>query len=202
MNRLVRGGLAFALVVLLVGCEVLPGAPGAGRRADWQAHLDWLETLTVWRTSGRVAVQVPDDGWTATLRWRQRDDDYRIQLSGPFGQGAVRIDGSASMVVLRTADGRERRAATPEQLIAAELNAKVPVSLLRFWILGRPAPAVTVEELEVDEAGHLQRLAQAGWLITYQQYEAHEAGALPTKLAIGQENSTARFVLDSWHTGS
>jgi outer membrane lipoprotein LolB len=145
---------------------------------------------------------VPDDGWSASLRWRQSDDDYRIHLSGPFGQGAVRIEGSAAAVVLRTADGRERRAATPEKLIAAELNAEVPVSLLRFWILGRPAPAPEVKELQLDEAGRLQRLAQAGWLITYQEYAAHDAGDLPKRLRIEHGQTAVRFVLSSWRIGS
>jgi outer membrane lipoprotein LolB len=208
-NRLARGVLAFTLTVLLIGCESMPdlskllSLPGVDPRAEWQAHLNWLESLNVWRTSGRVAVQVPDDGWSASLRWRQSDDDYRIHLSGPFGQGAVRIEGSASAVVLRTADGRERRAATPEKLIAAELNAEVPVSLLRFWILGRPAPAPApeVEELQLDEAGRLLRLAQAGWLITYQEYEAHDAGDLPKRLRIEHGQTAARFVLSSWRIG-
>ena len=147
-------------------------------------------------------MQVPDDGWSASLRWQQRDGDYRIQLSGPFGQGAVRIDGTASEVILRAADGRVRRASSPEQLIAAELNAELPVSLLRFWILGRPAPATAVQDLQLDSLGRLQRLTQSGWLITYQEYETHEMGALPTRLQIEDEQSAARFVLSGWRIGS
>jgi outer membrane lipoprotein LolB len=113
----------------------------------------------------------------------------------------VRIDGSASEVVLRSADGRVQRAATAEQLIAMHLNADVPVAQLRFWILGRPAPGQDVQELQVDSQGRLLRLLQAGWLVTYQQYEAHESGALPTRLRIKRERTAARFVLSDWRTG-
>ena len=212
-NRIMRGLSACLLALLLGGCESTPdlaaltnflSLPGPDDpQEEWQAHLQWLESLNVWRTSGRLAVKVPDDGWSASLRWRQRDDTYRVQLNGPFGQGAVRIDGSASAVVLRTADGRERRAATPEKLIAAELKAEVPVSLLRFWILGRPAPAPAPleSELELDEAGRLQSLAQAGWSITYQEYETLDVGDLPKRMRIEREDTEARFVLSSWHTG-
>ena len=208
-KRALRTAAAFSLIAMLFGCEAIPetspeAIPGAAHedpRTRWQAHLSWLESLSQWRVAGRVAVQVPDDGWSASLRWRQGVDDYRIALSGPFGQGTVRIDGTATEVVLRTADGRVRRAASAEQLVAAELNAAVPVSLLRFWLLGRPAPAPVVQEFGLDSLGRLQRLVQADWLITYQEYEAYDTGVLPARLQIEHERSAARFVLSSWHTG-
>jgi outer membrane lipoprotein LolB len=143
---------------------------------------------------------VPDDGWSATLRWRQEPQDYQIRLSGPFGQGAVRVDGTADGVVLRTGDGHRRSAANAEQLIAAELGAEVPVSLLRYWLLGRPAPEIEVDELHLDNDGLLQELSQAGWAISYQDYEIHEAGLLPTRLRIERGQNKARFVLGGWHT--
>jgi outer membrane lipoprotein LolB len=202
-RRAVRRGLCLSLTAMLVGCESVPqlmGVMGADPQASWQAHLQWLESIEEWRTSGRVAVQVPDDGWSASLRWRQKAQDYQIRLSGPFGQGAVRVDGTAGGVVLRTADGRRRHAANAEQLIAAELGAEVPVSLLRYWLLGRPAPAIKVDELQLDADGLLQELSQAGWAISYQDYETHKAGLLPVRLRIGRGQSKARFVLGDWHT--
>lgn len=194
--------LATALATaLLVGCESVPEAPSEDPRLSWQAQLSWLESLQVWRASGRVAIQVPEDGWSASLRWQQRADGYRIALSGPFGQGAVRIDGTASGVVLRTADGGVQRATSVQQLIAAHLNAEVPVAQLRYWILGRPAPGEKVQELELNSQGRLQRLVQAGWIVTYQEYVAHETGALPKRLQIERAQTVARLVLSSWHTG-
>ena len=201
-NRWSRVVVTLALpLLLLLGCESIPQAPSEDPRVSWRAQLSWLESLHAWRASGRVAVQVPDDGWSASLRWQQRDSDYRLDLSGPFGQGAVRIEGSASGVVLHTADGRVQRAASAEQLIAVNLNAEVPVAQLRFWLLGRPAPGEKVEELLLDPQGRLQRLRQAGWVVTYQEYAAHETAALPKRLQIEREQTVARIVLSAWHTG-
>jgi len=197
-SRRWRAAAAAALAGLLAACAA--PAPVDTRQA-WQAHLAWLEGLSDWRTRGRLAVSVPEQSWSANLRWRQRGAEYRVWLGGPFGQGAVRIEGGEDGVELRTADGRRQRAASPERLLAGELGVEVPVSLLRYWILGRPAPAPPVTGIELDPAGRLARLEQAGWEVRYARYEEAGAGSLPARLDVQREGMRARFVLGGWETG-
>lgn len=186
----------------LAGCAAPGPVAPTDRHAAAQAHQRWLEGLTQWRASGRVAVEVPGDGWSATVQWRQQAASYRIQLSGPFGQGAVRIDGDNAGVSLRTAEGRVARAPSAEQLMAQELGAEVPVTALRYWLTGRPAPQQPVTHLHLDDAGRLLELDQAGWQVRYAEYEDSEGGALPARIAVRRDDTQARFLISRWQLGS
>ena len=196
-ERLLRT-LVVATTILVTGCDILPPASKVDTQAQWQAQLLWLQDLRNWRVSGRLAVQIPDDGWSASLRWRQRAANYRIDLSGPFGQGAMRINGSPTRVALRTADGQVRRASSAEQLVAAELGVEVPISLLPHWLLGRPAPEVPVDKMHWRPDGSLEFLSQAGWQVQYLEYESVEERTLPSRISIEQGETQAKFALTSW----
>ena len=193
---------ALVLAAGLAACATTGPAGDDDRLAAWAAHRAWLEGVSTWRASGRVAVSSGSESFSATLRWRQARDGFRIQLSGPFGQGAVRVEGAGGGVVLRTADGRIARAPTPEALLAAELGVQVPVSVLRYWLLGRPAPGSTPQVLDLDWAGRIARLEQAGWQVNYQEYRDSGAGALPARLDIRNEQVEARILISRWQVGA
>lgn len=195
----VSAAAAVCVALWLAACAA-PAPDGALREA-WDAHLRWLQGLDGWRAAGRLVVDVPGQGFSATMQWRQNGAEYRIHLSGPFGQGAVLIEGGEAGVVLRTADGRVARAADPEQLVAAELGVTVPVSGLRYWLVGRPAPGPAAERLDLDRAGRLEALDQAGWQVRYQDYADTAAGALPARLTLTREGVEARFSVSRWQLG-
>src|SRR5690625_7872877 len=86
-------GRALALVTLplliLAGC-----APQPLRPVDsWEEHLARVAALETWYVSGQLGVRLPDNSGSARLRWQQTQDDFRIDLSGPFGQGRTLIQG-------------------------------------------------------------------------------------------------------------
>lgn len=191
-----------ACALWLGGCAAPQPLAPADRLAAAEAHQRWLASLSQWRASGRVAVEVPGDAWSAAVSWRQDPDAYRIQLSGPFGQGAVRIDGDRSGVLLQTADGRVARAPSAEQLVVQELGAEVPITVLRYWLTGRPSPHHPVTRLELDDAGHLAELDQAGWQVRYAEYAASDGGSLPARLTIRRQDTQARFLIGRWQLGS
>jgi len=202
LSRLLLRAATALIALWLAACAAPEPVAPSDRRAAAEAHQRWLEGLSQWRASGRVAVEVPGDGWSATLLWLQRKRDYRIQLSGPFGQGAVRIDGDSSGVTLRTADGRVARAPGAEELMAQELGAQVPVTVLRYWLTGRPAPRHPVTHRLLDDDGRLRELDQAGWQVRYTEYVDSEGGALPARIAIGRDDTHARFLISRWQLGA
>ena len=197
-----RLGACLLVVAGLGGCAVPPVADDSALQAAAASHQRWLAGVSHWRVSGRVAVKVPGDGWSATLQWQQNADEYQIQLSGPFGQGAVRIEGGGGEVVLRTAEGRVARSGSPEQLIGQELGVEVPISALRYWLLGRPDPAYPVTGLELDGSGRLRSLEQAGWQLQYEEYAAAGEGELPARLDIRRADTRARFLVSGWRLGT
>ncbi len=186
-------------VVLLGGCSSLNLVSKTSELdAAWARQLIWLQGLDSWQANGQVAVRSADDGGSASMIWRQTAAGFSLRLHGPFGQGAVLIEGDANSATMRLADGRIQRAGSAQELLLRELGWSVPVSVLRYWILGRPAPGYPTEEFRLNESGLLGNLSQAGWRVTYQGYREAGQGTLPAKIELRREALRVRVVLSDW----
>ena len=189
----------FWSILLLGGCSNLDSiSTSTDLKAIWSRQLLWLEGLQHWRATGRVAVRSASDAGSASIHWQQAPANFSLRLYGPFGQGTVLIEGQHNSVSLRRADGQITRAPSAEELLFRELGWSVPVSVLRYWILGRPAPGYPVEEFRLNGAGLLGRLSQAGWQVNYQGYREAGEGTLPDKFELRREALLVRVVLSDW----
>jgi outer membrane lipoprotein LolB len=195
--------LALFAALLLAGCAVVPPedsmSPVQRERAH-QSHMGWLDGLRSWQARGRMAAKLPDDALSASMNWRQHEERYELRLAGPFGQGTLRIDGAPGAVRLRTADGRTALAGTPEELISRELGWQVPVSILRHWILGRPAPGVVVDQVELNDDGSVRRMVQAGWYVDYPDYGEVAGGLLPLRVEVRGPQLEITLLMNRWTT--
>ena len=190
--------LAFLLLAGCVGTPVLP--PAADPQLAWQQHREQLAGLDRWSIDGRIAIQTGNEGWHASLEWQQRGDGYTIALSGPFGQGAVRLEGDGDRVTLRTGEDEALVDDDPELLLYRQLGWRVPVNALRYWVLGIPAPGPEVHELNAQ--GFLARLQQAGWNIEFRDYARQGDRALPGKVFVSNHQARVRLVIDQWTLGA
>jgi len=186
-------------VLLLGGCSNLDSVSQVSDpQSVWARQLAWLKGLQQWRASGRVAVRSASDGESASLLWRQGPAAYSLRLHGPFGQGAVLIEGKPDSVTLRRADGKVSHAANAQELLRRELGWSLPVSVLRYWILGRPASGFRIDEFRLNAAGLLGRLSQAGWQVRYLGYREVDQGVLPAKIELRRADVRVRVVLSQW----
>ncbi|NIR59364.1 MAG: outer membrane lipoprotein LolB, partial [Gammaproteobacteria bacterium] len=177
-----------------------PSPPAEGPEAGvaWQAHRRALQALTAWTVSGRVAVSTPEEGWQASLRWRQRGGAYDIFIRGPFGRGSVRLARDATGARLRTSEGDVYSAPDGQALLARAVGWELPVEGLRYWVRGLPWPR-RPGHYRLDADGRLRALAQAGWRVRFERYTEVDGLALPAKLHLTREGLEVRLVLDRWH---
>jgi len=194
------------LVLVQLGCEG-PGLLGSvsGPRADpegaWRARQAWLTRLTGWEVGGRMAVRTADDALTASLHWRQQETGFDIQLGGPLGRGAMRLHGDGSRVVLRTADGKVGVAASAETMLRERTGLEVPISVLRYWVVGLPSPDWPIGGLEIDRSGLLRALRQGAWRLhvtRYGRYGPSGTVVLPEKLKMEGAGMSVRMILKHW----
>lgn len=195
--------LLLAAVMLLAGCETMTlpwevEVDEQSRALAHERHLLWLSGIESWKARGRFAARLPDDSVSASMSWEQEPQSFDLRLSGPFGAGSMRIDGTPGAVRLRTSDGRTVLARTPEELVSRELGWQLPVSVLRYWILGRPAPDIETEQLQLDDEGHVQRMFQAGWDVQYKGYSEVEGGALPSRVEVRGPSVELTLLLTTW----
>lgn len=186
--------LALASLFALGACTTTPPA----KTVSWQQHEAAVSGLENWSLQGRIAVNDQSQGWHATVRWQQNNADYSIELIGPFGQGRIRIDGSPGGVVLQSAEGVVN-ADNAETLLEQATGIRVPVSGLRYWVLGVPAPDRKIQTTTGNGHGQIASLRQDGWLISYPRYSSDAGGLqLPKLINATQHDIKVKLVIDAW----
>jgi outer membrane lipoprotein LolB len=166
--------------------------------AIWRAHSKLLLERDDWTAVGKLALRSDTDAFTATLYWRQVGDNYRIRLTGPFGGGGLQVAGDPNGVELETSDNKTYVADNPEELLYAHVGWRVPLSGLRYWIVGRVEPGPPVETVYIDVAGRIVRFEQAGWKIEYSDYTEVDELPMPRKLSMENERIKASVLVNRW----
>ena len=174
---------AWLAVLALAGCTTLPPAPQGGHSA-----------------SGRVSIRNGSDAHYANFEWESAPTKDRIALNTPLGQTVAELHVSyvgekAVHAVLRQSDGQSQSADEPDLLLAEATGWRLPVSGLRWWLLGRPAPGAAREE--ATESG--KRIFQDGWQIDASQFSEPAPGhSVPGKLELRRDDLVVRIVISEW----
>jgi outer membrane lipoprotein LolB len=184
-----------ATLLLICGCVAQPQRVPAP--APWSEHRMVLQHLASFDLRGRVAVAAGSDGFNAALRWVQRDARTQLDLNGPLGFGAVRVDSEGSEFTLRTGRGERLDADAARAELDRRLGFSLPLSSLRYWILGVPDPALPAAET-VGPQERLDHLEQAGWQVEYQKYVAFNGSWLPQRLTATRADLRVRLLVDQW----
>lgn len=180
------------VLALLGGCSASPSKPSDPTLA-WAAHAERLTTLDKWQLRGRLALKNNGEGWHASMAWQQSADEYDIQITGPLGQGSVRLQGNSEVVILDAGNDATTLDNNPESLLERQFGWQVPVASLRYWVTGLPAPGD--EQHQLDEFGRLSQLEQRGWSIRFLDYQAQQ---LPRKLVATRGDATVRLIITEW----
>ena len=179
-------------VLLLAGCASTP-APQSGQSAA---------ALSAWQLNGRVSLTRGEEGWHASLHWQEQADSYFLKIAGPLGQGGFQLNGDSLGVVLVDADGNTFAARDADTLLQQVTGWQLPVTGLRYWIRGLPAPAAGAAQAHRDESGRLSQLTQSGWIIKYNRYQLVNGLSMPDKLQLLHDDVSVRIVVDKWELGA
>ncbi|VAW87056.1 hypothetical protein MNBD_GAMMA18-1832 [hydrothermal vent metagenome] len=188
--------LALLLLLVVSGCSTVPTY--APQHLNWPQREAALQQITAWQLEGRIAIRTADDSWSGSLWWQQLDEAYEIRFSGPFGQGAINLTGDQQQVVLNSSEGEMVGHDGAEQLMYEQLGWRVPISSLRYWVLGRPDPTENSSLLEFDDFGRIKSLQQGSWSVNYRRYRLFQQLDVPDKIAIKNYQLGVKLVIDHW----
>ena len=208
--RCAGSAVAAALMAVLVlsGCASMPiTTTSVGAESAWQARQAALATISAWTLAGRIAVNNDNNAASdsasgavnisAALYWAQQPNDYRIDVIPPFGQGAIHLEGNSEGVVMQLPGGRQLSAVSPDALLYAQTGLRLPISSLRYWVMGRPDPASEARKA-LDDTGRALWLEQSGWRIEFLRYSQVKGLDLPDKLLVTRPPLHLRLVIDRW----
>jgi hypothetical protein len=166
---------------LAAGCRTLPpgAAVGPGAEAPWPEQRAALEKLDRYALNGRVAVAAQRAGvlrqpayhsslatgrtWRSTDRWASAGCAWSSMARDPRSRPAA---AKSSMARLRATSS------------SAGSDSQLPLSELRWWLLGIPAPG----EASVNQdagSGEIQDFTQSGWRVSINTRAAGLGFSLP-----------------------
>ncbi|MBA4503203.1 lipoprotein insertase outer membrane protein LolB [Marinobacterium marinum] len=180
------------LTALLGGCSLTPSQQlGPTLTIDPEQ----AQQLQQWSAEGRIGIRWTEDSQSANLDWEQNLDRYQIRLSGPLGQGGLRITGSDQSVTLqRSGDDQTHQAPTPEALMQQLLGWHLPLTQAQYWIRGIPAPDTQAHPLTGPVTGFIQ----SGWQIEYTRLTQAIGRVLPEKLRLSRDDLRITVIINTW----
>ncbi|MBL1321312.1 MAG: outer membrane lipoprotein LolB [Methylophaga sp.] len=191
--------LMVAIGVALTACTpIWQTRPDMSPEALGQARQTELLQFNNWKIQGRTVIRNKQEAWNVGLRWQQNNNEFQIQLLGPFSQGGVSIEGDDKSVIMTLDDGQKLHSTDPEELIAKILGVALPINALRDWVRGLPHQQSKVELIEYDDKGQIIHLVQQGWNIDFKRYVPFKQYSLPSKIFITQPDRSLRLVITSW----
>ena len=194
VSRGKRGALA--AVLLLAGCATVPvPIDREHANASWALRRPQLEQIDHFTLQARASAGGALSG-SANLLWRQHPQDFDLHVSGPFGVGALSLAGNERRVRVRS---KEQDFVTddPERTLRENLGWTLPITRLRWWVLGLPAPNSSVT-IDLDSAGHVTTLTQDGWVLNYDAYQPVGSLDLPRRMLLSREDLRIRVAIDAW----
>lgn len=175
----------FFLSLLLVGCSSAPVQ--MQRPAEHDAPFAF---------NGRVVLKHGNHRERAGVRWVHKENEDDILLLAPLGQTVARIHRDENRATLE-ANGRGYNAQDMESLMQQVLGWQLPLSGLRYWVVGLSAPEDD-SAIEMNKDAQLGVLRQQGWEIRYSRYTTKRIDALPLRLNLKRDGMEVVLAIDEW----
>lgn len=177
-------GAWLVLLLLLAGCAALKVPP---------------VPLNGFSVSGRVSIRAGNDAHYANFAWQAESSRDRLSLGNPLGQILAELEihyvnDVPVSAVLRDADGHARTG-NAEALLREATGMSLPVSGLRWWLQGVPAPGDARTQFTEDGL----QIEQDGWRIQASDFsETTPVRKGPRKIHLTRDDVSVRIAISEW----
>lgn len=192
-----RAWPALVLMLLLAGCARSPVRPPgeSGDLAAQAAREAALASEGSWGFSGRLSVDAAGEGGSGRIQWRQRGQDFEIQLSAPVTRKSWQLSQRQGAATLAGVEGGTRHGVDAGDLLRQATGWELPVEALAAWARG--ARAEGPAQLVFGPSGLPQSLQQKGWLVEYREWDDARPPR-PRRVFARRGEASVRLVVDQW----
>jgi outer membrane lipoprotein LolB len=177
--------LIFVLTVaILAGCAAGPVKLNPQEQETVHERFEQNQKkLKYWQMNGRFSFRVDNKIHTGNIRWVNNDNRYGIKFSGPLDQAPVFVTYDGKEVTLKDSQGYEGTASTAEAMLARYTEYELPVSNLKYWLIGLPSP-YSHPSVKLNAQGYPIEISQDAWTVEYQYFRDVDSYLLPRKIII------------------
>ena len=190
----------FMVLAFLAGCSSmkhLPDVPDSQRQQLWLEHQGKIQSFESWNFTGRLGLRVPNRSGSMSIEWLQKNQQYTIYLDGPFGVSLAQIEGDERQVSAVVSDGEKMVGRTPEYLMYQLTGWDFPVSNLKYWVRGLPAPGGDAQVV-LNHAGIPEKIEQQGWRIEYLRFDDENGLLIPSRIRANSDDIQITLVVSDW----
>lgn len=190
--------LVIIFMFLLVGCTTPPDKLSTNQRKQiYRDNQERLQFLYQWQMSGRFAIHYERGGDTLNVDWIQYYREYGIKLSGPMNMGAAYLIGDKNGVTYKDGKGHEDHAPSPEAILQAYTGYLLPLSSLRYWLLGMPDPTM-INDVTLNPQGYPTQMRQGPWTVDFGYFRSVGEYMLPHRLTMHHQDFSITLNISDW----
>ncbi|PCJ14446.1 MAG: outer membrane lipoprotein LolB [Gammaproteobacteria bacterium] len=201
--------LLLLLACTLCACASQPQTERLiGPSEQWIKQSEQLRHQRHWRLQGRIGIRLPDQAHSASIRWQQSDQQVDILLTGPLGQGSVRIKGDDQWIEIFEGRNGASNSGEPNQLLRQQLGYTLPLGQLSQWCLGlienHSAKKPFTTNLLYDASGFPLSFRTEHWAVAYQRWKPIQGSlpsqnyTLPHKIVIQSNDVKITLAIKHW----
>ncbi|SBS24654.1 Outer-membrane lipoprotein LolB precursor [Marinomonas aquimarina] len=187
-KQLLLGALA---ATLLAGCSLSPSTPKLPTP-------ERVEDISAWQTEGRVGIRTEQDAISGNFNWQHSPEHYELNIYGPFGQGATRLEGTPGKDARLTYEDKDLTGHSAEALLYHELGWHFPVTNVQYWIRGMASPNSSAAISYQQDGLTPEQIEQDGWTVTYREFTELDGLKLPQRMQVTHPPYRVNLIITDW----
>ena len=146
---------------------------------------------------GKLGFKSSSQAGSATINWLQQFNSYKITISGPLGSNRTILEGNELYAQMQI-QGKNIYG-SPEALSSELLGVSLPIGLMRFWIMGIPAPNYSYTNGNFyKNSGAYSSFRQLDWTLDFSRYKIFNSTYLPTRIEGSYQDHSFTMVVKNW----
>ncbi|MBE1301625.1 MAG: outer membrane lipoprotein LolB [Alteromonadaceae bacterium] len=177
------------ICIWVTGCAVAPTTT-----TSWDTN----QPLVKWTAKGRIAFDDGNEKFSATVTWKQDQQQYDARLSKLIGGTLLHLV-QEPLIVRMEVDDKHYRDIDAELLIQRVFGWDIPVASFPNWLLAKPNEKQLQPGSVESQDGQIKRFTtEQGWLVSYQNYQQVRGIELPKSLQIKKDNIKIKLRISEW----
>ena len=146
---------------------------------------------------GKLGFKSSSNAGSATINWLQQANIYTITISGPLGSNRTILKGNELHAEMQIQG--QNIYGSPQDLSSELLGTSLPLGLMRFWVLGMPAPNHSyTKDTFYNNSEIYSSFRQLDWQLDFSRHKFFDAMYLPTRIQGSNRDHSFTLIIKDW----